>query len=89
MLEKKPYVKNSSFKGSKDNKKKKKVCYFTENKVTYIDFTDISLLKKFISPQTGKILPRRTTGTCAKYQRPLRLAILRARHMALLPFVKD
>ncbi len=69
-------------------KKRKKVCYFTQNKVTHIDFKDVELLKRFITDR-GKILPRRVTGTSAKWQRPLAIAIKRARHMALLPFVKD
>ena len=65
----------------------KKVCYFTKNKITYIDYKDVELLKKFISPN-GKITPRRVTGTSAKYQRMLTTAIKRARCMALLPFVE-
>lgn len=69
-------------------KKRRKVCYFTENKVTHIDFKDADLLKKFIS-ERGKILPRRVTGTSAKWQRSLAVAIKRARHMALLPFVEE
>jgi len=69
-------------------KKRKKVCYFTQNKVTHIDFKDVELLKRFITDR-GKILSRRVTGTSAKWQRPLAIAIKRARHMALLPFVKD
>ncbi|MBU1094372.1 MAG: 30S ribosomal protein S18 [Firmicutes bacterium] len=69
-------------------KKRKKVCYFTQNKVEHIDFKDVELLKRFITDR-GKILPRRVTGTSAKWQRPLAIAIKRARHMALLPFVKD
>jgi small subunit ribosomal protein S18 len=69
-------------------KKRKKVCYFTQNKVKHIDFKDGELLKRFITDR-GKILPRRVTGTSAKWQRPLATAIKRARHMALLPFVKD
>jgi len=69
-------------------KKRKKVCYFTQNKIEYIDFKDVELLKKFISDR-GKILPRRTTGTSAGYQRMLAVAIKRARHMALLPFIKE
>ncbi|MDD3382081.1 MAG: 30S ribosomal protein S18 [Bacilli bacterium] len=68
--------------------KRKKTCYFTDNKVEKIDFTDYELLKKFISDR-GKILPRRVTGTKAIYQRELAVAIKRARHMALLPFVKE
>jgi len=69
-------------------KKRKKVCHFTQNKVEHIDFKDVELLKRFITDR-GKILPRRVTGTSAKWQRPLAIAIKRARHMALLPFVKD
>jgi small subunit ribosomal protein S18 len=69
-------------------KRRKKVCYFTQNKFTHIDFKDVELLKRFIT-ERGKILPRRVTGTSAKWQRPLAVAIKRARHMALLPFVKD
>lgn len=69
-------------------KPRKKVCYFTKNNVKYIDYKDVELLKKFIAP-TGKIAPRRITGTCAKYQRQLACAIKKARYMALLPFVAD
>ncbi len=66
----------------------KKVCYFTKNKITYIDYKDVELLKKFISAN-GKITPRRVTGTSAKYQRMLATAIKRARQMALLPYIQD
>lgn len=68
--------------------RRKKTCYFTENKIDYIDYKDVDLLKKFISDR-GKIVPRRTTGTCAKHQRKLTIAIKRARQMALLPFVAE
>ena len=68
--------------------KRRKVCYFTENNITHIDYKDVDLLKKFIS-ERGKILPRRVTGTSAKYQRKLTVAIKRARQMALLPYVAD
>lgn len=67
-------------------RKRRKVCYFTANNITHIDYKDVELLKKFIS-ERGKILPRRVTGTSAKYQRKLTKAIKRARQMALLPFV--
>ena len=67
---------------------RKKVCYFTQNHIEYIDYKDVDLLKKFVTDR-GKILPRRVTGTSARYQRKLAIAIKRARHMALLPFVKD
>ena len=63
--------------------KRRKVCYFTANGITHIDYKDTDLLKRFIS-ERGKILPRRVTGTSAKYQRKLTIAIKRARQMALL-----
>ncbi|MCM3603080.1 30S ribosomal protein S18 [Robertmurraya korlensis] len=66
--------------------KRRKVCFFTANGITHIDYKDVDLLKKFIS-ERGKILPRRVTGTNAKYQRKLTVAIKRARTMALLPYV--
>ena len=72
----------------KKQRSRKKVCYFTKNKITYIDYKDVELLKKFISAN-GKIAPRRTTGTSAKYQRMLAIAIKRARQMALLPYVQE
>jgi small subunit ribosomal protein S18 len=68
--------------------KRKKVCYFTVNKITHIDYKDIETLKKFIS-ERGKILPRRVTGTSAKYQRALTTAIKRSRQVALLPYTTE
>jgi small subunit ribosomal protein S18 len=72
----------------KDLVKTKKVCRFTENNITYIDYKDVKLLQKYTTEQ-GKIIPKRITGTCAKYQRQLSAAIKRARHMALLPYVSE
>ncbi|CAM5197560.1 MAG: 30S ribosomal protein S18 [Lysinibacillus sp.] len=69
-------------------RKRRKVCYFTSNNITHIDYKDVDLLKKFIS-ERGKILPRRVTGTSAKYQRKLTSAIKVSRIMALLPFVAE
>ena len=69
-------------------KRRRKVCYFTQNKLDHVDFKDVELLKRFTSDR-GKILPRRVTGTSAKRQRPLAIAIKRARQMALLPYVKE
>ena len=66
----------------------KKVCRFTQNKVKYIDYKDVKLLQRYVTEQ-GKIIPKRITGTSSKYQRQLSLAIKRARHMALLPYVSD
>jgi small subunit ribosomal protein S18 len=68
--------------------KTKKVCRFTENNIKYIDYKDVKLLQRYVTEQ-GKIIPKRITGTSAKYQRQLSVAIKRARHMALLPYVSD
>ncbi|QJC54089.1 30S ribosomal protein S18 [Paenibacillus albicereus] len=68
--------------------KRRKVCYFTVNKIKHIDYKDTDLLRKFIS-ERGKILPRRVTGTSAKYQRALTVAIKRSRQVALLPYTTD
>lgn len=68
--------------------RRKKVCYFTKNNVKFIDYKDVDLLKKYIS-ERGKILPRRVTGTSAKWQRPLTQAIKRARQVGLLPYVGE
>ncbi|WP_128895587.1 30S ribosomal protein S18 [Longirhabdus pacifica] len=68
--------------------KRRKVCFFTVNKIEYIDYKNIDLLKKFVS-ERGKILPRRVTGTSAKYQRQLTKAIKRARQVALLPYSSE
>jgi len=69
----------------KKQRPRRKVCFFTKNKITHIDYKDVELLRRFISPN-GKITPRRVTGTKAKYQRMLAIAIKRARQMALLPY---
>ena len=66
----------------------KKICRFTQNDVRYIDYKDVKLLQRYVNEQ-GRIIPKRITGTRAKYQRELSAAIKRARHMALLPFVSD
>ena len=65
---------------------KRRVCSFCMEKAKVIDYKDSSKLVAFISDR-GKIEPRRRTGTCAKHQRALALAIKRARHLALLPYV--
>ena len=66
-------------------RRRRKVCYFCANHIDHPDYKDIELLSRFVSDK-GKILPRRVTGTCAKHQRTLTVAIKRARIMALLPF---
>ncbi len=68
--------------------RKKKYCRFKKSGIKYIDYKDPNFLKKFLNEQ-GKLLPRRITGTSLKYQRQLAIAVKRARHLALLPFVTD
>ncbi|MBP1611480.1 MAG: ribosomal protein [Acidobacteria bacterium] len=68
--------------------KRRKYCKFCESKVDVIDYKDLRTLQNYI-PERAKILPRRVSGTCAKHQRQLGLAIKRARHLALLPYVAD
>lgn len=72
----------------KFRKPKKKVCQFCTEENIIIDYKNTSRLRKFVSDR-GKILSRRHTGTCAKHQRKLTIAIKRARMMALLPFTSD
>lgn len=67
---------------------RKKVCVFSQEKVTEIDYKDVARLKKFIT-ESGKMLPRRMSGNCAKHQRDVSKAIKRARIAALLPFKAD
>ena len=67
--------------------RQRKVCAFTVDPELPIDYKAVALLRKFIS-ERGKILPRRRTGTSAKYQRPLAKAIKHARFMALLPYTR-
>ncbi len=67
--------------------RRKKVCVFC-GKDSEIDYKDVVKLRKYIS-ESGKILPRRITGNCAKHQRALTVAIKRARHLALLPYVAE
>ena len=69
-------------------KGRKKVCGFCVDKVEAIDYKDVAKLRRYIS-ERAKILPRRVTGTCARHQRELTVAIKRARQAALLPYVSD
>ena len=68
--------------------KRRKVCAFCVDKVQSVDYKDTQKLRRYLS-ERGKILPRRTTGTCAQHQRQLTEAIKRARQIALLPYVAD
>ena len=68
--------------------KKKRICRFCEESVDYIDYKDDKRLTRFTTEQ-GKIIPRRTSGTCAKHQRQLVRAIKIARELALIPYISD
>jgi small subunit ribosomal protein S18 len=63
----------------------RKVCHFCKDKVSFIDYKDVSRLRRYINDR-GKINSRRSTGTCTAHQKHLTTAIKRARNMALLPF---
>ena len=67
---------------------RRKVCAFCVDKVESINYKDVAKLRRYIS-ERGKIVPRRVTGTCAAHQRQLTVAIKRARHLALLPYISD
>jgi small subunit ribosomal protein S18 len=66
----------------------KQICRFTQNDIKYIEYKDVKMLQRYVTEQ-GKIIPKRITGTRSKYQRELAIAIKRARHMALMPYVSD
>lgn len=83
-------VEKSTF-SEKDKKRfffSKKVCRFCTGqiKIEEVNYKNVELLRRYIMP-SGKILPRRITGTCAKHQRVLAAEIKKARILALLPFV--
>ncbi len=69
-------------------KPRRKICAFCADKSKDIDYKDVVKLKRFLT-ERGKIMPRRTSGVCAKHQRLLAMAIKRARHVALLPYSQD
>ena len=71
-----------------DTNKTKKYCRLKKSGIKYIDYKDADFLLKFVNEQ-GKILPRRLTGTSLKYQRKVSVAVKRARHLALMPYVAD
>jgi small subunit ribosomal protein S18 len=74
--------------GGRGKRPHRKVCSFCVERIEYIDYKEVSRLRRFVS-ERGKILPRRVTGTCAKHQRPLTVALKRARAIALLPYTSD
>ena len=69
----------------KRGRRKKRVCQCCADKVTTIDYKDISKLRRYVS-ERAKILPRRISGNCAKHQRQRTIAIKRARQVALMPY---
>ena len=69
-------------------RRRRKVDFIAANHIEYIDYKDVAKLKKYLT-ESGKILPRRMTGVCARHQRELAVAIKRARQMALIPYVAD
>lgn len=71
-----------------DTTTKKKYCRFKRSGIKYVDYKDADFLLSFVNEQ-GKILPRRLTGTSLKYQRKVSVAVKRARHLALMPYVAD
>ena len=71
-----------------ETNKTKKYCRFKKSGIKYVDYKDGEWLLNFVNEQ-GKILPRRLTGTSLKYQRKVSVAVKRARHLALLPYVTD
>jgi small subunit ribosomal protein S18 len=74
--------------GKRNYVRKKKVCRFCVDKVDLIDYKKPEILQSFVQ-ERGKILPRRMTGTCARHQRWLTVAIKRAQNIALLPFASE
>jgi small subunit ribosomal protein S18 len=67
------------------DRRRRKVCAFCAENAAYIDYKEVNRLRRYLS-ERAKIEPRRKTGTCAKHQRALAVALKRARHVALLPF---
>ena len=78
----------SNIGGSRHYVSKPKFCQFCADKNLVIDYKNVDLMTRFIN-ETGKIRPRRQTGTCAKHQREVAKAIKNARHIALIPFEGD
>jgi len=71
-----------------ETSKQKKYCRFKKSGIKYVDYKDADWLLGFVNAQ-GKLLPRRLTGTSLKYQRKVSVAVKRARHLALMPYVAD
>ena len=71
--------------GSGSGRRRRRMCRFCADTETIIDYKNPQMLKYFITDR-GKMIPRRITGTCAKHQRKLAVAIKRSRMVALMPF---
>ena len=70
-------------------RRRRKICVFCADKnYTGIDYKDVNKLKRYVS-ERGKILPRRVSGTCAKHQRAVTVAVKRARQIALMPYTLE
>ena len=74
---------------NRGRKPRRKVCAFCVDKVENIDYKTIGKYSRKVLSERAKIIPRRVTGTCARHQRQLTLAVKRARIIALIPFVND
>jgi small subunit ribosomal protein S18 len=70
---------------ARQRKGKRKVCIFCKDRIDYVDYKDVMVLRKFVS-ERGKIRARRVTGNCVQHQRDVASAVKNAREMALLPF---
>ena len=67
---------------------RRKSCQYCRDKVEFVDYKDVSTLRKFISDR-GKIRSRRITGACRRHQNQIATAVKRARELALLPYVAE
>lgn len=74
--------------GPRGRFQRRRVCAFCVDKIEHIDYKDVNTLRRFVSEQ-GQIDSRRRTGTCARHQRRLTLAVKRARYLALLPYTAE
>ena len=81
-------IDKSKFKRRNGFRRRKRSCEFCAANVSEVSYKDVATLSKYIS-EHGKILPRRVTGNCAKHQRAVTLAIKRARHIGLMPYVVE
>ena len=74
---------------NRGRKPRRKVCTFCVDKVENIDYKTVGKYSRKVLSERAKIIPRRVTGTCARHQRQLTIAIKRARHLGLMPFVRN